>query len=179
MQVEQAVLVFWFNFYLSHASLQIQETFNSKFPAVGARHLTSYVKCIFATVASANCWAQWKKTKSQKWKQQARPPVTLNSHQPWLLIILWPNEFQGFIWQQRGRMLLSFWWSNLKLTQKGFSERVLTVINLIRAGLCPVSALTTRIITQNILFKRPSGGGVSSSNFKAMSSFWNIYRRNM
>lgn len=56
----------WIQFYLSHASFQIQETFNSRFPASGFRPLTSKVKCIFYCCQPASCWAEWREGKKKK-----------------------------------------------------------------------------------------------------------------
>lgn len=48
--LEQAIPVFGFGFYLSHAASPIRKTFNSRFPAAGSGPLTGDVKCIFTAV---------------------------------------------------------------------------------------------------------------------------------
>ena len=72
----------WIQFYLSHASFQIQETFNSRFPASGFRPLTSKVKCIFYCCRPASCWVEWreekkKKEREKKWNRNVALPLQL------------------------------------------------------------------------------------------------------
>lgn len=71
----------WIQFYLSHASFQIQETFNSRFLASGFRPLTSKVKCIFYCCRPASCWVEWraekKKEREKKWNRNVALPLQL------------------------------------------------------------------------------------------------------
>lgn len=62
----------WIQFYLSHASFQRQETFNSRFPASGFRPLTSKVKSIFLLLTASQLlsWVKGRKNLKEKKKKK-------------------------------------------------------------------------------------------------------------